>query len=178
MNEYFSKSYPEDLSNLLNYSLINGYKGGMKYYEFKKLFPKFKLKHHSYIGINNDKKSQAIVIYRMENAGANSEYYVTISNKGLKLRVMELEQVFTYSSSFSPEKLQEYQQKILDEIKFYDNLFNLKPLSYKSSKADAGYVEAMNVMQSMSQEDLVKLVKASNPKLSDQEISSAIQMMG
>lgn len=89
MDEYFSKNYLSNYSNLLNYTLINGYRGGMNYNDFKKLFPKFKLKQHSYITKNmTDKTSPVTVKYRMQDAAAGFDFFVALANKKFKLRAM------------------------------------------------------------------------------------------
>lgn len=175
MDEYFNKNYPSDFNNFLSYTLVNGYKGGMKYDDFKDLFPKFKLKQHSYITKNiTDKKSPVTAKYRMENAATDSEFLVSLANKKFKLRTVELEQVFTYSATFSPEKLKEYQLKILEEIKFYDHLFNLKPTSYSTENPVA---KGLNVLTKLNHEELYKIIKSNNPTLSEEQISSAIKML-
>lgn len=164
MTEYFSKTYPEDFSNLLNNSIINGYKAGMNYKEFKKLFSKFKWKN---IGPAH---------YMIKDYGNGSDFYFKLGlSKGDYSTVREVEQVTTYSAAFSPEKLAEYQQMILNEIKSYDNLFNIKPKSYKSGNAVS---EATNILSNMSSEQIFNTIKSSNPKLTDGEIQNVMKLIG
>lgn len=165
MQEYSSKTYPTDYTSLLDYTLVPGYKEGMNFEAFKKLFPKGKVKNTGII----DR-------YQMVKADSNSEYYFTMSRKGLKFRLMQLDEVTRYSDVFSPEKLKEYQQKILDEIQFYDNLFNLKP-EYSKSDKQAELSEAKKMLNNMSQDEILQLVKAQNPKANDQDILNALKKM-
>lgn len=163
MQEYFSKSYPENYSNLLNNSVIKGYKVGMKYKEFKKLFPKFKWKN---IGPAH---------YQVKDYGNGSDFYFKLGlTKGDYSTVREVEQVTTYSATFSPEKLAEYQQKILEEIRHYDDLFNLNPESYKSSNND-DVTKAVNYLNTLSPDELSKLAKSSSLRINDQNILNALK---
>lgn len=161
MQKYFSKTYPADYSNLLNHTLVAGYEAGMKYEAFKKLFPKSKIRE---TGIGS---------YRMENAKSDSDFHFRMDRKGLKFRLMELEEIQSYSAPFSPEKLKEYQQKIVDEIKLYDDLFNLKPETYTSSNNEASAYH--EIFKSMDIQELLEQNKKTNPQLTEQNILNAMQ---
>lgn len=164
MEEYFSKTYPENYSYLLENSIIEGYKVGTSYKDFKKLFSKFKW---NYIAPGH---------YLIKDYRQNSDFYFKLGlDKGDRETVREIEERITYTANFSPEKLSEYQQVILNEIKLYDNLFNIKPNSYKSGNVVS---EVNNILSNMSSEQIFNTIKSSNPKLTDEEIRNAMKLIG
>lgn len=158
IQEYFSKSYGEDFSTFLSHSIIEGYTAGMNLKDFKKLYPNYKWK-------KMDNNTWSIINYNNE-----SKFYFTTTSKSESSLIKAIEQKDLIAADFSAEKLFEFQQKILNDIKHYNQLFDIKPESYNFNDMT---LKAENI-QNMSTAELTNFIKLKYPIMKDSQITELI----
>src|SRR5690606_3140404 len=83
----------------------------------------------------------------------------------------------TYTAPFSPEKLLEYQQIIINEIKYFDSLFNVKPTSFSNKNGTSEETNVFEELNKISPDNLYAMIKNANPKYTDAEIKNAIRLL-
>lgn len=129
LKEYFDgRTYSGNLDIFRNtdFNLIPGYYNGIKYKEFKKLFPKF--------GWQNTGTDYGWLI---KNYGEDSMVLFKLgSEKGSYNIVGQIIQVYTSEKAYSKEVLYEFQQKVIEEIMLYTDLFNAPPFKYEHHSED------------------------------------------